>query len=130
MSVNPPSKINKDDLEKFCLQFSTLLVGKVGSFIKEKERQYGEEMARVLMRQFIAAVIGSALYTKLMERPKDLDQDEMLQHNMDTFASAKADVQSAVAAAFQGALTKYTGQEVEYYCTIKPVPAPINKKPC
>jgi hypothetical protein len=49
---------------------------------------------------------------------------------MSAFAGVKQDIQDAVSVGVQTAVNKYAGLDIEYYCQVKPVPEPINTKPC
>jgi len=69
------------------------------------------------------------VYAELNERDKSLKtKEEMLNFAMKNFAALKVSIQESVAAGFQGAVSTFSGQQVDYYCQVKPIPEPINKR--
>ena len=81
---------------------------------------------------FLAKFSGALIYNTLKEKPiKEFKtKDEYMKFTMKNFQEVKEKVQEVIAAAFTGAMNTYAGKNmVEYYCTIKPIPAAANKEP-
>lgn len=76
---------------------------------------------------FLAKFLGLLVLVTLEETPEDdMSNEEAYNFATENFASIKAVVQDATAAAFSEALGQYSGIDTDYYCTIAPIPEPSN----
>lgn len=72
---------------------------------------------------FIARFIGAYVYQALMQKPeKACGKEELLKFTKENFKASKQAVQDAVSAAFSGAMSAFSGKDIEYYCQVKVVP--------
>jgi len=80
---------------------------------------------------FLARFAGTLVYRSLKQQAPTTCKtpEEMVQFTGRNFAGMKVCVQEAISAAFSGAMKTYAGQDIEYYCQVKPVPEPLNKEP-
>lgn len=88
-------------------------------------RAYGPKEARFAAATVIARFVGALVYRTLTEQPAiNKSPGEHEAYVMKNMADLKNQLQNAVAAGFQNAMTAFSGNTVEYYCLIKPVPEP------
>lgn len=93
--------------------------------IDGKMRAYASKESRFVAATFIARFVGAMVYRTLTEdQALNKTKAEHEAFVMKNVADLKNQVQNAVAAAFQNAMSAFSGQPVEYYCTIKIVPEP------
>lgn len=119
------------DLNEWVDNFSTFMADEALKMIRAQGLKKGPEVYKALAVHFMARVLTSTVFDVLNERPVDkLGKKQLLEYNKNAFANFKEDIQEAVAMSFGTALEHYSGSKLEYYCTIKPVPAPLNKEPC
>lgn len=91
----------------------------------------GEACRKEAVKTFLARFVGFALYQALMEKPDGpCGPKELHKFTKDNFNEAKLAVQDSISAAFTGAMKTFTGKRLEYYCQVKTVGEPINKKAC
>lgn len=107
-------------------------------FVKENVRalnvqqdRLGEELVVKITMSFLAGLIAAVVLKSLDHSGKESYTKKQL-HDIvyKRFGDIKLDIQNAVAAGFQGAMFTFSGESTEYYCQIKPVPDPINTRPC
>ncbi len=99
----------------------------------QKEQLGGEENYRLAFSMFLGGILSAFVSVGLRHKPKDevlYTQDELLKFAETNFASIKAMLQNSIANGVQSGILSWSGQEVEYYCLIKPTPDPINDRPC
>ena len=91
------------------------------------EFHYGRGISEDLMMEFVAYLTG-AMVCKLMEGkpPKSYTKEQKYELANKTFARIKMKLQNAVSAGVQGGVETLTGKQVEYSCTIEPMPDTIN----
>jgi hypothetical protein len=83
----------------------------------------GDDHTRTLAVSLIATLIGTVLYKELkLKANTGKSRAEMSEEVMNRFADTKLLMQQAVSTGFETAMTKFTGQPIEYYCLIKTVP--------
>lgn len=98
-------------------------------FAAQARNRGGGNTARFLAMLFLAKFVGSIVLSVLNEKPSTTSEEENYKHSVKTFSDIKLKIQEAVAAGFTGAMTVFTGHQVEYYSQIKTVPEAANKKP-
>lgn len=91
------------------------------SKINDQEKLIGPEYRKALTAQFLSAYIAGTVSEALYEAGKNEERV------MREFSEAKQLTQLAVAGGFEAALGEYSGEFVEYYCTIKVVPEPLTE---
>lgn len=112
-------------------RMSRQMVGLVLTFLDERKGMIKtQEQMHDLCAQFMMHFIGALVFQALKDRPKggSKKQVDLLDHNYRSFAGVKMKIQDAVANGVQDAMTAYSGHPIEYFCDIRPVPEPINKK--
>jgi hypothetical protein len=93
--------------------------------IDGKLRNYSPKEVRYVAATLVSRFVGALVYRTLTEEQAINQTKE--QHEafiMKNAADLKNQIQNAVAAAFQNAMSAFSGQPVEYYCQIKVVPEP------
>lgn len=99
--------------------------------LNEHANRVGVDRASAIVNTFLSGFIGAILYKVLKQDSGVLySQEEKLELVEKKFAERKYEIQSAVAAGFQIAMSNWSGQHVEYYCQVRTVPEPINRKLC
>lgn len=124
----------KDDssLQNYKEQMSKHMVTEVLQFLEKQKQDHGIEVSKQLSISFLACVLGALIMQVLNEKPKKKGYTgtELYNFTSKNFATYKLEIQDAVAAGFQGAFNTFSGRTVEYYCQVKPVSEPVNKRPC
>lgn len=124
MSI-PTKKITVDawaeEFSKYISEesFKMLIVG---------ARAKGPQALDKVLSKFIARIIGMTIYDALKNAPNGAaNQEEAYERSLKEFKSTKIRMQEAVALGFQSALKSYSNRDIEYYCSIAPVPEPLSK---
>jgi hypothetical protein len=100
-------------------------------YLTEQGKAFGADVAKAAYIKFLETSLFTVTATVLTERPvadglvSGKAMAAFCVRNVGTF---KYDVQNAIAAAFQSAMSHYAGYTVEYYCDIKPVPKSVDSK--
>ena len=82
---------------------------------------------RDLATRYISSFLASVIIERLNELPEgEFTERQQYDFTAANFSEVKADVQNAVATAFEEALSAFAGKPVQYYCQVKPVPEPLN----
>lgn len=110
-------------------QISSVLAHETIKLLKAqfpKESDY-----RLITQIFLSKYTAQIVYETLSEAapPDCTDLNKRYELTADKFKTVKASVQDAVSAAFSGAMRKFSGKEVDYFCQIKTVPPVANKEP-
>jgi hypothetical protein len=106
------------------------LLEKIFKLLLTEEQKYGNVFVLKVVDKLVTGIIGGMLYRELTMTPPLLEKEEQYEFTKAAFSKYKSGVQEAVALAFQGAMTQWSGKSVEYYCQVKPVPEPTNKYEC
>lgn len=85
-----------------------------------------EGLDRALILSYLANFLTEAL-ERTLTTPPGVKGQAAYDHVSKAFSELKFGTQNAVASAFSTALAKFSGQEVEYMCVIKPAPQPESK---
>jgi len=111
-------------------QIATDLVSETFKLIEGQSKS--SLVAERLSVVFLAKFIGVLMYKNLTtETPYDVqnDTDKIAKFTITRFGKFKGIVQEAIAAAFSGAMQSYSGQDIEYYCQVRPIGQAVNKEP-
>lgn len=110
------------EFSNFIAQESLKLVISIG-----KPKNLISELSTKLVHYYIKALIKDSLtaYEKM-----NLSRQDEYEFTAKNFADLKYQLQIEVASAFESAAKEFSGKTVDYYCTISPVPDPINKEAC
>lgn len=99
--------------------------------VEAQKDKIGRHAADTVYMSILASLLGTLVYTTITEdvggKLTKKEVEQILQKN---YGHLKSGVEDAVAAGFSSAMSKYTGKDCEYYCQIKPIPAPVSTKPC
>jgi hypothetical protein len=109
-------------------QMASTLVSETFKLIdgQAKSVEQQNKLAAVFLAKFAGIMVYRALTLKA---PESFKKEEIVKFVMNNFRNSKQSVQESIAAAFTGAMHTYSGQSIEYYCQIRPVPAALNKEP-
>lgn len=123
-------KMNKTiTFAQWSTQVSQLMVRECFRVMSKQGKE--GELVRYVAKEFLYNFIGNLAMQTLEEGPpkKDPSKKEELDFVLGSFSSLKDQIQSSVGQAFGDAMSDFTGQDVEYYCQIKPIPEPTNRMP-
>lgn len=120
--------MNKD-FNKWAESYCTGLAVNTFKTIDKESNGLGNDAVMFMSTMFLARFVGGLIYRALNEK-KSLNlvgetQEDFTLRNINNL---KNQVQEAVASGFQNAMSAFSGQPLEYYCQIKPVPDMISEK--
>jgi len=125
-----PKKVSKSDYD-WADDLATTVAKETFKLLDAQGHPKGLAMQRHVMVNFLAKftamLVAQALHEKPSNNPNAREQAEYTAEN---FSSIRDYLQSAMAAAFEGAVADYTGKQTDFYCQIKRVPEPTSKYPC
>ena len=111
----------------FTQKLSKFMVQETFRILEFQEKEKGIEFYRVLSQQYLAKMIAAIVFKSLKDRPEHIkNNEEMADYSVKNFKDLKNEIQEAVAQGFQGAMSTYSGNHVEYYCQIKILPETKN----
>lgn len=120
-----------DEKHAKLLLLSKQMVENTLKAFEKQRKEEGSEFAASLTMAFIASLVGSLAYRALSEEdPNAKTKKAKLEFAKENFTSVKTDVCDALATGVGGAMTEFSGQQVDYYCSLKIVPPPINELEC
>lgn len=131
--MTPPVQKQLMSPEMWATSFGVALATKVFKALLEEKEKIGEENYRLAFSMFISGLLSAFVNVSLLQRPKDeilYSQEELIKFAETNFQNIKALLQTSVANGVQSGILSWSGQEIEYYCLIKPTPSPVNDKPC
>lgn len=120
-------KSKKQSFQDWAEEFSVLIADETLKIMTQHSRN-NEDAVKFAASMLISRIVGTLVFRTLTEPPsinksKKSHEDFVLKN----MAEMKLTIQNAVSAGFQQAMTQYSGQPIEYYCTIKPVPEPLTE---
>jgi GTP cyclohydrolase FolE2 len=107
--------------ELLCSQTYTLMDNKCDS-----DKEALNSLASNYVARFVSAMVEDTLRR---ESGKKMTKAEQYKFTEDNFRNMKSLIQESVAAGVAKAMTEFSGQSMEYYCLIKPVPK-VSGKVC
>lgn len=117
----------KQSFQDWVEQFSVLVTDETIRIMSQHSRN-NEDATKFAASMFLSRFIGTLVFRTLTEPPSintsRKNHEDFVMKNM---SEMKQTIQNAVSAGFQNAMTQYSGQPIEYYCTIKPVPEPLTE---
>ena len=118
-------------LDEWANQFSQDVAAEIYRTLDGIEKEKRGKLHTKLPLAFLSRFIALTTYKVLTERPSTVKtKKEAYEYTMKAFNAYKISLQNTIAQGFQGAMTEFSGKELDYMCTIKLVPEPINTKPC
>jgi hypothetical protein len=112
--------------------FSKQMLSELFVMVNMQKEQKDPAVLRKLLNNFLSSFVGSMAITALSRTPAKTDsvnsKEELMKFTQANLLSVKQDIAEAVSLGFEAALYNYSGKEIEYYCTIKPVSQPVSKK--
>lgn len=125
------SKTQIITLDEWADQFSQDVAAEIYKTLDGIEKEKRGKLHTKLPLAFLSRFIAITTYKVLNERPAHVKtKKEMAEYALASFKEYRNNLQNAISQGFQGALTEFSGMDVEYMCSIKLVPDPINTKPC
>lgn len=115
-------------LKSLAEDMANLLTIENFKIIDGKMSAYTSREARYVAATLISRFIGALVYRTLSE-PQTLNKTSKEHEDfvMKNTAELKTQIQNAVSAGFQNAMTAFSGENIEYYCQIKVVPESTSK---
>lgn len=121
-------------LEDWRCKLSKEITEEILKIVDREQDSLGREFALSLISTFMATFISAVVYQALSEEVKnsknEVDKKKTYDKVYKNLSDMKEGMQDAIAAGFQGAMSTFSGKPIEYYCQIKTIPEPMNKKPC
>jgi len=133
MTLKFKKKEKTVSIEEWSRGFGSKLAYQVISAMVAQKETVGEENFKMITMTFIAGFISALLNTLMREEMPSEDKltiEEKYKIAESNFEDFKLRLQDSVAAGFQAGVLSWSGQTMEYYALIKPVPEPVNKRPC
>lgn len=124
------SKDNNLDLDEWKDTFSQHLIEVIFKCLLEEERERGVAFSQEIAITFLTRFLGGIIYNTLEHKPMGFSKSngkEQYEYTSKQYAHMKHQIENAVAAGFQGAMTTYSKMPVDFYCQVKTVPEPTNK---
>lgn len=123
------------ELDEWINAESKRLVLDIYKRLLEKEREQRDIIPDVFDRiatNVLASYIGTLVYQALSYKDKSgkMSKKDLYDLTANNFKNIKTNIQEAVASGFTGAMSTYSGKQVDYYCKLMVVPPAINKEPC
>jgi hypothetical protein len=111
-------------LDKNTESFSRYNTRAIFEQLEVEEYKHGEGYSEELIIDFLAGFMSASVY-KIMDDnrrtpPASLGETKMSE--LEVLLRLRERIQQAVSAGFQGAIQTYSGNKIEYYCQIYPVP--------
>lgn len=94
---------------------------------KSKSKDLVMQLLLTFTKHFIKYTLLHSLENSTEE---SMTKPEKYIATRDSFAKTKGELQTFISDAFSDTFKDWAGQDVDYYCIIKPIGEPINKKPC
>lgn len=122
------------ELEAWISNYCRKTIAELLSSVAMKAKEKPIDLSQDLHIHLISTLIGVTLYSHLRDSSiavKKMSKESEKQKAMiQSYTLLKGRIQEAVASAFMGAMTTFSGKSADYYCLIKPVPDAANKEPC
>ena len=119
-------KKNFQSQTDFVDEFSEVLVVETFKLMAAKGKTVGNDIALAFLSKFVGVYIHQALSDPGVDL---ITSQEKYEHAAECFKQAKEDVTHMVAVGVGGAMKAFSGKDVEYYCTLRVMPEPVNKLP-
>lgn len=118
--------MSQDQAVSECSQYIT---NQVFRYLAHKRDMFGEDFFQYLAFDFLTTYIGSLATGSLSFDTDGLSNTKAEKAVEENFVLFKTNLQDSVSAGVQEAMSQFTGQPVEYYCQVKPIPESVNKFP-
>lgn len=128
--------MSKDDFsilssDKYIEQIAVAFVNEALDFLNKQETRWGDTISDRIAMDFLAGFVTAVLYAKLTKTfPEGTSKEEIYKISQKRYLELKTEIQNSVAVGVQSAMYNYSGVFNEYYCQVKLVPEPANKKLC
>lgn len=119
-------------IDSYVADFGEELAARTLSLIKASLPQKDDEIKKLAQQKFLKSYVETIILESLGKHVAnvELSQKELEKKTEDELLDIKLQIQGSIEAAFESAMSSFTGYSIDYYCQIKPVPEPINKEPC
>jgi hypothetical protein len=124
-------------VEELASKFVAALVHEVYGAMLKEEKRYGDSFGATAKVSFLASFISTLIYEAMSRTGTEgLELSTATELVNKNFQQCKTAVEYAVAAAFEGAMIAWRGQDANsekvqrYNCSITPEPEAINKLEC
>jgi len=116
-------------LREWMEEYTRSVIGAVLTGLNDQKKTIGEENVKYLALSLVECLVGSVMYQQYRLQ-KELIGSKKTKENkaLDDIGEVKGLMQEAIAGGFEAAMKKFTGQTIEYYCVIRPVPASLSKE--
>lgn len=105
--------------------FSKQMVSELFVMVHTQKEQKDPVVLSKLLSTFLSSFVGSLALTALSKSPGKQDaissKEDLVKFTQQNLLKIKQDVTEAVSLGFEAAMYNFSGKEVEYYCTLKPV---------
>lgn len=124
--------MNKTDLEQTMTQneYAEVIARETLKVLSEHNKKHGNAYVYSVVLKFLGYFTEALLEVSLNSHLKEKDKKVAYTKTQAAYNAMKLNVQNQVGEAFSRALSGFSKQPVDYYCTVKPTPQPLNTKPC
>jgi len=113
-------------LEDYTNMMASDMTSELFKFVSYYEKKVGKAYSATLIQAFLQSFITKLVNDALESQPHGSDK-ERYDKTMTEFSVVKSVIQDAVAFGFSDATALFSGKELDYYCSITPVPDPTSK---
>lgn len=113
-------------LEDYTNMMASDMTSEIFKFISYYEKKVGKAHSASLVQAFLQNFVTKLVGDALDAYPHGSDE-ERYDKTMTEFGVVKSVIQDAVAFGFSDATALFSGKELDYYCSITPVPDPTSK---
>lgn len=118
-------------LDNWADEFSREVTAEIYKVLDGVEKDKQGKLHQKLPIAFLARFLAITVFNSLKERPSHIKTNkQQYEYTLNSFNEIKAGVQDAVAQAFSGAMSEYSGKDLDYLCTIKMLAPPQSKLVC
>lgn len=131
--IPPPKRLALPSPEQWASSLGLDLSNKVFRALLVERDKVGEENFRLAYSMFLTGMISAFVAVVLRQKPADevlYSPEELMKFAENNFVNVKAMLQTSVANGVQTGVLSWSGQQIDYYCLIKPIPGAINEQPC
>jgi len=116
-------------LDEWVDNFTSYIAAENLKLIRSYGADKGDKALKKLYVSFLKNYLETVILAVLSDYPKEMmDDKEIYEYVSGHFKDLKYDIQNEIALAFNDAVSKFSGQYLDYYCEIKPIPEPASNK--
>lgn len=118
------------DVNKYLENAAAIMADDINKQLMTKGYSFGPEVYREMTMHFLTRVLAMTVMNVMHydKAPQTEDRKAAMDYTNEVMQEIKAEIAQSVGSAFTHALSRFFGQPIDYYCEIKVVPEPVNKR--